>query len=153
MKSVAVLYGEKDARHEEVVAAPSGLTPQGGGGSPKLGVVAREVTLLPRHWEWLNRQPGGASATLRRLVERARKESGAADRARQAQEAAYRFMTTMAGNEPGYEEALRAFYRQDYDLFDELSRTWPQDVRDYARMLVTRAAEAAAALRPENAPK
>ena len=154
MKSVAVLYGEKDARHEEVGAAPSGLTPtRRGPGRPKLGVVAREVTLLPRHWEWLNRQPGGASATLRRLVERARKESGAADRARQAQEAAYRFMTTMAGNEPGYEEALRAFYRQDYDLFDELSRTWPQDVRDYARMLVTRAAEAAAALRPENAPK
>src|SRR4051794_18274604 len=24
-----------------------------GPGRPKLGVVAREVTLLPRHWQWL----------------------------------------------------------------------------------------------------
>ncbi|MGI6082261.1 MAG: DUF2239 family protein [Limnochordia bacterium] len=153
-KSVAVLSDGKDAQHGEKAAAPSGPTPASRGpGRPRLGVVAREVTLLPRHWEWLNGQPSGASATLRRLVERARKESSAADRVRQAQEAAYRFMTTMAGNEPGYEEALRAFYRQDYDRFDELNRNWPQDVREYARMLVAKAREAAATVGAEKSPQ
>src|SRR5688572_29815503 len=48
-------------------------------GRPKLGVVAREVTLLPRHWDWLASQPGGASVALRKLVEVARRSSGDAD--------------------------------------------------------------------------
>ena len=43
-----------------------------GPGRPKLGVIAREITLLPRHWEWLASQPGGASVALRKLVEAAR---------------------------------------------------------------------------------
>ena len=42
-------------------------------GRPKLGVVAREITLLPRHWEWLARQSGGASVAIRKLVDEARR--------------------------------------------------------------------------------
>lgn len=104
-------------------------------GRPKLGVVAKEVTLLPRHWDWLASQPGGASATLRRLVETARAARGGQDRARQAMEAADRFMSAMAGNEPGYEEAARALYASDGARFDELTSAWPPDVRDHARSL------------------
>lgn len=104
-------------------------------GRPKLGVVAREVTLLPRHWDWLASQPGGASATLRRLVETARAAGGGQDRARRAMEASDRFMSAMAGNRPGYEEAARALYAGDGARFDELSTAWPTDVRDHARAL------------------
>src|SRR3954454_24493877 len=81
-----------------------------GPGRPKLGVVAREITLLPRHWDWLNGQPGGASVALRKLVEEARRGNEGRDRGRRSQEAAYRFMSTMAGNFPGFEEATRAFF-------------------------------------------
>jgi hypothetical protein len=102
-----------------------------GPGRPKLGVVAREVTLLPRHWEWLNDQPGGASVALRKLVEEARRSSQGKDRVRKSQEAAYRFMSAMAGNLPGYEEALRVFYAKDYERFYELIKAWPRDVRDH----------------------
>src|SRR5882724_9616001 len=84
-------------------------TPRGPG-RPKLGVVAREVTLLPRHWDWLNAQPGGASVALRKLVDQARRANEDSDRVRQAQEAAYRFMSAMAGNRPGFEEAARALF-------------------------------------------
>ncbi len=73
-----------------------------GRGRPKLGVVAREVTLLPRHWDWLNAQPGGASVALRKLVEQARRANGDADRARAAREAAYHFMSAMAGDLPAF---------------------------------------------------
>ncbi|MEO3432895.1 DUF2239 family protein [Inquilinus sp. CAU 1745] len=104
-------------------------------GRPKLGVVAREVTLLPRHWDWLASQPGGASATLRRLVETARAAGGGQDRARRAMEASDRFMSAMAGNRPGYEEAARALYAGDGMRFDELLAAWPTDVRDHARAL------------------
>jgi uncharacterized protein len=104
-------------------------------GRPRLGVVAREVTLLPRHWEWLSEQPGGASVTLRKLVEEARRSTAGATRIRQAQEACYRFMNTMAGNEPGFEEALRALYAPDSARFAALTEGWPADVRDHARGL------------------
>jgi len=106
-----------------------------GPGRPKLGVVAREVTLLPRHWEWLNAQPGGASVALRKLVERARREGGAGDRVRRAQEAAYRFMTAIAGDAPGYEEACRALFARNAEGFAARTATWPEDVREYARGL------------------
>lgn len=112
-----------------------------GRGRPKLGVVAREVTLLPRHWEWLGSQPGGASVALRRLVEEARKGSGAADRKREAQEAAYRFVTVMAGDLPGYEEVLRAMYAGNWEGFEEFTKGWPGDVREFARELGRRAVE------------
>lgn len=108
-----------------------------GPGRPRLGVVAREVTLLPRHWEWLATQPGGASATLRRLVEEARRGGG--DRARRAGEALDRFMQAMAGDLPHYEEASRAYWRGDRDRFDDLIDTWPADVRDHARRLAASA--------------
>ncbi|CAG9273503.1 DUF2239 family protein [Paraburkholderia unamae] len=103
-----------------------------GRGRPKLGVVAREVTLLPRHWDWLGAQPGGASVVLRRLVDSARHASEARERVRAAQEAAHRFMTALAGNLPDYEEALRALYAGERARFETSLAAWPQDVRDYA---------------------
>ena len=107
-------------------------------GRPKLGVVAREVTLLPRHWEWLNVQPGGASVALRKLVDEARKIHRNTDRVRKAKEAAYKFLSAMAGNEPGFEEATRALFANDPARFTEHSRNWPPDVRDHASRLANR---------------
>lgn len=104
-------------------------------GRPKLGVVAREVTLLPRHWEWLASQPGGASVALRKLVEHARTTNRERDRLRRAQEAAYRFISAMAGNEPGYEEAIRALFAGDRTRFNAETEPWPADVRAHARTL------------------
>ena len=104
-------------------------------GRPKLGVVAREVTLLPRHWEWLASQPGGASVALRKLVEQARGANRGRDRRRRAQESAYRFLSAMAGNEPGYEEAIRALFAGNRERFDEMVAPWPADVREHARKL------------------
>src|SRR5437868_13008426 len=102
-----------------------------GRGRPKLGVVAREVTLLPRHWEWLGTQPGGASVALRKLVEEARRANGDADRARAARDAAYRFMSVMAGNLAGFEEASRALFADDRRRFVGLIAGWPDDIRDH----------------------
>ncbi|CAJ0890314.1 hypothetical protein R20233_03478 [Ralstonia sp. LMG 32965] len=110
-----------------------------GPGRPKLGVIAREVTLLPRHWDWLAAQPGGASVTLRKLVEDARRAAEGADRRRTAQEAAYRFMSAMAGNAAGFEEATRALFAADAAAFESLTHSWPADVRDFARELASRA--------------
>jgi hypothetical protein len=104
-------------------------------GRPRLGVIAREVTLLPRHWDWLSTQPGGASVALRKLVEEARRTNQDKDRLRSAQEAAYRFMSTMAGNEPGFEEAARALFRGDRARFAKLVELWPVDVATYAAKL------------------
>ena len=118
-------------------AAP--VAPPRGPGRPRLGVVAREVTLLPRHWEWLGRQPGGASVALRKLVEEARRTSAPADRRRQAQEAAYRFLSTLAGNLPGFEEATRALFADDETRFHEQTDPWPADVREHARRLASAA--------------
>lgn len=103
-----------------------------GRGRPRLGVVAREVTLLPRHWDWLGLQPGGASVALRKLVEEARRASGDRDRVRAAQDAAYRFISAIAGNLPGFEEASRALFAYDRRRFGDLIAGWPEDVRDYA---------------------
>jgi uncharacterized protein len=102
-----------------------------GRGRPKLGVVAREVTLLPRHWEWLNGQPGGASVALRKLVEQARRANGDAERHRAARDAAYHFMSAIAGNLPGFEEASRALFADDRRSFTRLIASWPADIRDH----------------------
>jgi len=102
-----------------------------GRGRPKLGVVAREVTLLPRHWEWLGAQPGGASVALRKLVEEARRANGDRDRSRAARDAAYHFMSVMAGNLAGFEEASRALFADDRRRFVELIAGWPGDIRDH----------------------
>ncbi len=106
-----------------------------GPGRPKLGVTAREVTLLPRHWDWLNAQPGGASVTLRKLVEEARKANAGKERKREAQNAAYHFMSAMAGNLPGYEEALRALFADDRERFVSLIAGWPKDIRNHTTQL------------------
>jgi len=108
-------------------------------GRPRLGVVAREVTLLPRHWQWLNAQPGGASVALRKLVEAARREAGGDDRRRHGQEAAYRFIHAVAGNAPGFEEAARALFAGDLARFEDAVAAWPADVREHATMLAARA--------------
>ena len=110
-----------------------------GPGRPKLGVVAREITLLPRHWEWLAQQAGGASVAIRKLVEEARRTGEDKDRIRQAQEAAYRFMSAMAGNRPHYEDAIRALFADDPAGFEKLIAEWPADVRDHALTLAERA--------------
>ncbi|SFW26188.1 DUF2239 family protein [Luteibacter sp. UNCMF366Tsu5.1] len=104
-------------------------------GRPKLGVVAREVTLLPKQWEWLADQPGGASATLRRLVDDARKGANPRQQKRAAQDAAYRFMQAIAGDLPGYEEATRALFADDTLRLEEHMAAWPDDIRDYALRL------------------
>lgn len=103
-----------------------------GRGRPRLGVVAREVTLLPRHWDWLNAQPGGASVALRRLVEDGRRANAEKDRLRRRQEAAYRFMSGMAGDLAGFEEATRALFADDATRFAKLVARWPRDVRQHA---------------------
>lgn len=112
-------------------------------GRPKLGVVAREVTLLPRHWEWLARQPGGASAALRRLVEAARRDAG--NDHVTARDAAYRFMSALAGDLPDFEEATRALFAGRRDDFNALIEGWPADIRDHCRKMTVRAFPAATA--------
>ncbi len=106
-----------------------------GPGRPKLGVIGREVTLLPRHWEWLNSQPGGASVALRKLVEAARKENVERDETRRRHESAYRFMSAIAGNLPGYEEALRSLFANDRAGVARRIQHWPSDVRDLTMKL------------------
>ena len=106
-------------------------------GRPRLGVVAREVTLLPRHWEWLSRQSGGASVALRKLVEEASKANEARDAIRASREAAYRFMSEIAGDLPGFEEATRALFAGDQPRFETLVEPWPEDVRSYLAKLAS----------------
>jgi uncharacterized protein len=124
-----------------------------GPGRPKLGVVAREVTLLPRHWQWLGSQPGGASVALRKLVEEARRANGGKDRVRESREAAYRFMSAMAGDAPGFEEAARALFAGHAGRFARHSEAWPVDIRDYARRLSAPALEDQAFASPPQATK
>jgi hypothetical protein len=108
-----------------------------GPGRPKLGVISREVSLLPRHWEWLATQTGGASATLRRLVEEAKKKSVSGNQVKLAQERTYKFLSTIAGDYIGYEEALRALYKFDKKIFVLNMQSWPADVRNYALEMAT----------------
>lgn len=118
----------------EIVARLGGTEPRGRG-RPKLGVVAREVTLLPRHWDWLAAQPGGASQALRRLVDDARRGDGGQTKARIARETAYRFMAAMAGDLTGFEEASRALFAGDEAGFRSHAAGWPGDIRTYAQEL------------------
>jgi len=106
-----------------------------GPGRPKLGVISREVTLLPRHWEWLNSQPGGASVALRKLVEEARHANAGKDKIRHSQNAAYKFMSAMAGDLPGYEEAIRTLFSANQSGFKKAVASWPQDIKAYATKL------------------
>lgn len=126
------------AASDPVVSDDAPSAPRGPG-RPKLGVVAREITLLPRHWDWLAQQPGGASVAIRRLVEEARRSGEDRDRLRQAREAAYRFVSVMAGNKPHYEDAIRALFAGEPVRFEELIAGWPAGVRDHASRLAARA--------------
>ena len=128
---------EKEIRKrlEVVQAPPSDDTKKSGPGRPKLGVVSREIALLPRHWEWLATQSGGASVTLRKLVEDARKKNQGRDQLRTAQDAAYRFMQTMAGDRNGFEEALRALYAKNLAQFKKMVVDWPKDIRTHVLKL------------------
>jgi hypothetical protein len=138
--SVEDVLARLSAPAAQDAAAPADdapVAPPAGPGRPRLGVVAREVTLLPRHWEWLGEQPGGASVTLRKLVEEARRNTAGEVQMRRAQEACYRFMLAMAGNEPGFEEALRALYANDPARFSALTEEWPADVREHTRRLAS----------------
>ena len=121
-------------RFPQSPAVEDAETPRGPG-RPKLGVIAREITLLPRHWEWLGTQRGGASHALRRLVDDARRADQGASEARAKRDAAYRFMSAMAGNLSGFEEASRALFAGDAARFGEQSGPWPQDIRDHVRKL------------------
>ena len=122
------------ARLPQPRAAEPETAPEARGrGRPKLGVVSREVTLLPRHWDWLNARPGGASVTLRKLVEEARRANADTDRLRAARDAAYHVMSAMAGDRPGFEEASRALFAGDAARFAELIGAWPADIRDHLR--------------------
>jgi hypothetical protein len=125
---------DEASESDSAESAPSSPQPRGRG-RPKLGVTAREVTLLPRHWDWLAAQPGGASVALRKLVDEASRATAPREEMRKAQERAYRFMSTMAGDMPGFEECTRALFAGDASKFDELSAGWPGDVRDYAQRL------------------
>lgn len=118
-------------------AEPAPSEPRGRG-RPRLGVVAREVTLLPEHWEWLGAQPGGASVALRKLVHEARRASGDKDRAREARDAAYHFMSTMGGNLRNFEEAARALFADDLERVTALIVDWPADIRDHVTALAFR---------------
>jgi hypothetical protein len=100
-------------------------------GRPRLGVEPREITLLPRHWDWLATQPGGASAVLRRLVDEARKSSASADDLRRRTDAAYRFMSAMAGDYAGFEEATRALFAHDREGVEARIADWPRAVREH----------------------
>ncbi|MGH1469812.1 MAG: DUF2239 family protein [Cellvibrionaceae bacterium] len=97
-------------------------------GRPRLGVVAREITLLPRHWDWLKAQQGGASVALRKLVEQARKENESKDNLKKAQDYLYRFLTTLTAHYPEYEEALRALFAGDAEEFEQQIASWPNDI-------------------------
>ena len=122
-------------------ATPEPATPRGPG-RPKLGVVAREVTLLPRHWDWLASQPGGASVALRKLVEHASRANAGKDRVRASQNAAYRFMSVMAGDRVGFEDAARALFAGDGATFEALVAAWPIDIGNHLKTLTADALHA-----------
>jgi hypothetical protein len=146
-QQVVLIYNDKTGRAIDIdsrggdaeilarLAEPPPPARPPGRGRPRLGVVAREVTLLPRHWQWLGSQPGGASVAIRRLVENARRANHEVDQRRERQEAAFHFMSAMAGNLKNFEEAARALFADDRERFKELVAGWPTDIRAHADKL------------------
>jgi uncharacterized protein len=124
------------SEHPRFVMSEAAATVRVGPGRPKLGVVCREVSLLPRHWVWLDQQSGGASGALRRLIDEARKRGQGKELARLAREAASRFMWVMAGNLPNFEEASRALFAKDQERLEALIGDWPEDIRKHLDRLV-----------------
>lgn len=129
------LRGTVEDALARLAPAPAAEPEKRGPGRPKLGVTPREVTLLPRHWDWLAGQPGGASVALRKLVEEAIRAAEGPDRARRAKEATYALMTTLAGDRRGYEEATRMLFAGDWTAFDAAVAGWPDDVRETVRAM------------------
>lgn len=134
-EELVVRLAQRTAAHEHPEAGAGDVGKPRGRGRPKLGVVAREVTLLPRHWDWLATQPGGASVALRKLVEEARRAHAETDRRRSKMERAYHFMSAMSGDRSGFEEAVRALFAADERKFRKLIAAWPADIRDHATTL------------------
>lgn len=122
---------EEQLRRRYRAAAPAATAAPRGRGRPRLGVVAREVTLLPEQWEWLASQPGGASVVLRKLVQQARRSGSARDRMRRAQERTYKVMVALAGDRPGFEEAARSLFAGDLDTLRKHIQAWPADIREH----------------------
>jgi len=136
LKSVGNPAGTADSM---VVSVNNESGVQRAPGRPKLGVIPREVTLLPRHWDWLNSQPGGASVALRKLVEEARRLRSDRDKVRYSQEVTYRFMHAMAGNFSGFEEATRALFAENSEKFNEIVALWPDDIGQHVYKLSSNA--------------
>jgi hypothetical protein len=135
-EDTVLLFDDDTGRVVDLDLRDSGTKgPPRGPGRPKLGVVAREVTLLPRHWDWLASQPGGASVALRRLVDEARRSRASEDAQRRARDACYAFMSAMAGDEPGFEEATRALFAASRERFEAELTNWPADIATHARRL------------------
>jgi len=135
-----VLQGTPDevaAMAEQQYAATDDQAPARRRGRPRLGVTAREITLLPRHWDWLAAQPGGASVTIRKLVDTARKASAGSDAIRVTQDSTHRFLYTVAGDYPGFEEVARALYAWDRTHLGELLSAWPEDIVAHAHRLLS----------------
>lgn len=126
---------------DEVLKRAAPAQPRGPG-RPRLGVASREVSLLPRHWDWLEQQPSGASAAIRRLVEQAIKAQPGAERARRIRAALSNVISAIAGDRPSYEEACRALFAGDTARFEALIERWPRDIRDFAVQQAQAAAEA-----------
>jgi len=120
-----------------------------GPGRPRLGVVSREVSLLPRHWEWLSAQRGGTSATLRRVIDAARKADGGTTERRRTIDAAHRFLWDIAGDLPCFEELTRALYAEQFQRVADLSCSWPTGVRQQLLRFVDRAAAGTLVRGPE----
>lgn len=128
--------GEQDVRRRYRVPAAIAKEPvPRGRGRPRLGVVSREVTLLPDHWEWLASQPGGASVALRKLVQEARRAGAGRERLRRAQERSYKLMVALAGDRPGFEEASRALFAGDPQALRGRTEGWPPDIREHVLRL------------------
>ena len=128
---------------EEASPEPLAETAPRGRGRPRLGVVAREVTLLPEHWDWLANQPGGSSVALRKLVHQARRAAAGRPDQGKVRERAYAFMAAVAGDLPGFEEAARALFAGDHSRLADVTARWPADVREHVARLAD-AGEAAA---------
>lgn len=128
---------------EEVLERHAAV-PARGPGRPKLGVASREISLLPRHWSWLEEHPNGISGALRRLVEHAMKNESGPDRARRLRSGLSRFLSAMAGDRPHYEEACRALFAGETERFEGLIQRWPKDIREHALQQANQAARWAA---------
>lgn len=132
---VSARYVDASASASEAANEAPSSSP--GRGRPRLGVIAREVTLLPEHWDWLASRPGGASVALRKLVHEARQANAAADQRRRTQERSYKVMLALAGNLPNFEEASRALFAGEPQRLAKLGKAWPSDIRDYILRLAT----------------